>query len=161
MIKVSWGARLYSHTVSSYWRICYHCKSIVLTGACRFFPAVSNFGMLIQCLPCQPFYHSFDNNVTEMWLPAEEKKCGLIEGGRDFSQEQGENEISTHSSRVFWGFLSIGCAVHVCDTHYCYYLQDGITQGVSCTATITVLLFPIWVLIIPDSPIRALGSRDT
>jgi hypothetical protein len=33
------------------------------------------------------------------------------------------------------------CTAETVSLHYCYCLRDGIAQGVSCTATITVLLF--------------------
>jgi hypothetical protein len=49
---------------------------------------------------------------------------------------------------------NIGDYVWAC---YCYCLQGSVTQGVPCTVTITNLLcFAAWVLIIPDSPARAL-----
>jgi hypothetical protein len=49
--------------------------------------------------------------------------------------------VSIHEIKMYIAYL------------YCYRLWGGITQGVPYTATITDLLcFPVWVLIIPDSP---------
>jgi hypothetical protein len=44
---------------------------------------------------------------------------------------------------------------------YSYCLQGDTTQGIPHTMTIINLLcFPIWVLIIPDSPASALWSNQ-